>query len=140
MVAGEDLTASLRAQGLEAELVFDTVGAGIPELVALAGDGDRVVTIADYGAAAHGARFTGGALNGEPDGNHGLRLAADLAAQGRFRIPLRAVYPASEAAAAHATAEAPPAVGQGLDHRTLQAVTPAHGALGRIAVHSECDS
>ncbi|HEU0101170.1 MAG TPA: NADP-dependent oxidoreductase [Mycobacteriales bacterium] len=70
---------------------MDAAGAGaLPDLVALTGSADRVVTIADPAAAALGVRFSGGA---GPRGTAGLTAAAALAAQGRLIVPIAATYP-----------------------------------------------
>lgn len=112
LVVDGDLGEALRDATITADLAFATVGGALPGLIALTGSADRVVTIADYAAADVGARFTGGTLMGEPDGAHGLSTASELAAQGRFRIPLRAVHVAADAAAAHADAERRPRWGK----------------------------
>src|SRR5450759_2632764 len=55
----------LAPQGVDA--AFDAAGRGaLPELIAITGDADRVVTIADPEAGKYGVRFTGGA---GPDGD-----------------------------------------------------------------------
>ncbi|HEY3711564.1 MAG TPA: NADP-dependent oxidoreductase [Amycolatopsis sp.] len=92
---------------------LDVAGAGsLAELIDLTGAADRVVTLADFGAAGHGVRLSTGRLGGRPDGVHGLATAAALADQGRFRVPVRETYPAARAAEAHETAAKPPRRGK----------------------------
>lgn len=59
--AGPDLVERLRNSGIDrVDAVLDTSGAGVLEVaVTLAGGPERVVTIADMGAAALGVRFSG---------------------------------------------------------------------------------
>jgi NADPH:quinone reductase-like Zn-dependent oxidoreductase len=109
---GEGLAQRVRAlapDGVDA--VFDCAGGALPDLVAIAGDPARVVTIADVGAAAHGVHMSHGAPAGrtgdavgaaaDPLALHGLGIAVALADQGRLRVPVAAVFPLAEAAAAH---------------------------------------
>lgn len=60
--AGPDLVERLRTSGVDrVDAVLDTSGAGVLEVaVTLAGGPERVVTIADMGAASLGVRFSGG--------------------------------------------------------------------------------
>ena len=60
--AGPDLVERLRVSGIDGvDAVLDTSGAGVLEVaVTLAGGPERVVTIADMGAASLGVRFSGG--------------------------------------------------------------------------------
>ncbi|NKZ05241.1 zinc-binding dehydrogenase [Actinomadura latina] len=98
------------------DAVFDCAGGALPDLIAIAGDPARVVTIADFGAAAHGAHMSHGVPAGEAAGAlgasadaqavHGLQIAVALAAQGRLRVPVAAAFPLAEAAAAHEMSEA----------------------------------
>jgi len=100
-----DRIAQLGPVGVDRAL--DVAGGGsLPELVALAGRAAAVVTLADFGAAEHGVRLTMGAMAGEPDGRHGLAAAARLFEQGRFTMPVEAVFPFAKAADAHAAVEA----------------------------------
>ncbi|QXJ25628.1 NADP-dependent oxidoreductase [Actinomadura graeca] len=105
---------ALAPAGVDA--VFDCAGGALPDLVAIAGDPARVVTIApDFTAAAHGVHLSHGAPAGEtgealvtdadPLAAHGLAIAADLAGRGRLRIPVAAVFPLAEAASAHELSE-----------------------------------
>ncbi|WP_461034051.1 zinc-binding dehydrogenase, partial [Streptomyces mayteni] len=105
--------AALAPAGVDA--VLDCAGGALPELIGIAGDTARVVTVADLGAAAHGVHLSHGAPVKEMDGEavgeadplavHGLRAAVALAAEGRLRVPVAAVFPLAEAAAAHELSE-----------------------------------
>ncbi|MFI5935142.1 NADP-dependent oxidoreductase [Actinoplanes sp. NPDC051494] len=89
------------------DAVLDCVGSGsLGDLVAIAGDPGKVVTIADFGAGAHGVHLSrSGGPGADPQAIHGLKIAADLAGQGRFRVPVAAVFPLADAAAAHELSE-----------------------------------
>ncbi|WP_041840738.1 NADP-dependent oxidoreductase [Actinoplanes friuliensis] len=104
VVAGPDLVG--RAVELGVSAVLDVAGAG--RLAALTTITDAVLTIADFSAAEHGVRMSVGALGGEPDGQHGLQIAAALVeqgqGQGRFRVPVQEVFALEDMAAAHAAA------------------------------------
>lgn len=93
--------------------VVDCAGGALPDLIALAGSPERVVTIADFSAATHGvhmsfsapsadAEATGGA---DPLALHGLTIAVALADEGRLRVPVAAAFPLENAAAAHELSE-----------------------------------
>ncbi|MDN3353426.1 NADP-dependent oxidoreductase [Actinomadura sp. DC4] len=90
------------------DAVLDCAGSGsLPDLVAIAGGPERVVTIADARAEAYGVEFSriaGPRANAEP-ALYGLAVAADLAREGRFAIPLAGAYPLAEAAEAHRLSE-----------------------------------
>ncbi|MEV6350440.1 NADP-dependent oxidoreductase [Actinoplanes sp. NPDC051851] len=91
---------------IRVDRALDVAGKGsLPNLIALTGDPAAVVTLADFTAAEHGVRLSRGRLAGEPDGAHGLPAAAALVEQGRLRVPIEAVFPFPEAAAAHTAAE-----------------------------------
>ncbi|MFI7614720.1 NADP-dependent oxidoreductase [Nonomuraea terrae] len=104
---------ALAPEGVDA--VFDCAGGALPDLIAIAGDPSRVVTIADFAAAAHGVHMSQTALADEsgaaigatadPPALHGLGIAVALAEQGRLRIPVAAAFPLTEAAAAHELSE-----------------------------------
>ncbi|MGW3613968.1 NADP-dependent oxidoreductase [Micromonospora sp. NPDC005163] len=84
---------------------LDIAGAGsLPELIEITGTPEKVVTLADFGAARHNVRISTGQLGGQPDGRHGLAEAAALFAEGRFRMPIEAVFTLDQAAAAHTAA------------------------------------
>jgi NADPH:quinone reductase-like Zn-dependent oxidoreductase len=102
-----------RVQGLAVDLALDVAGAGsLPELVTITGSAAAVLTIADFGGPALGVRVSLGELGGQPGGRHGLALAATLADEGRFRVPVREVFPMHDAARAHATGEHGPRQGK----------------------------
>ncbi|MEV4149955.1 NADP-dependent oxidoreductase [Amycolatopsis sp. NPDC049691] len=93
------------------DAALDVAGQGsLPELVELTGEPSSVVTLADFSGPSHGVRVSTGALGGEPDGRHGLAAAARLFEEGRFRVPVEAVF--TDAAAAHAAAERGPRRGK----------------------------
>lgn len=94
--------------------VFDCAGGALPDLIAIAGDPARVVTIADFTAAAHGVHMSHGAPSddtattlgtADPLALHALDIATKLAEQGRLRIPVAATFPLPEAPSAHELSE-----------------------------------
>ncbi|MDP9793806.1 NADPH:quinone reductase-like Zn-dependent oxidoreductase [Catenuloplanes nepalensis] len=97
------------------DAVVDCAGGALPDLIAIAGDPARVVTIADFTAAAHGVHMSHGApadetgqalgAGADPLAVHGLGIAVELAAAGRLSIPVAATFPLTEAAAAHELSE-----------------------------------
>lgn len=92
---------------------LDVAGRGsLAELIELTGSADRVVTIADFGAAALGIRISMGELAGQESGKHGLADAARWFAEGRFRIPVQAAFPFDRAAEGHALASQGPRQGK----------------------------
>jgi NADPH:quinone reductase-like Zn-dependent oxidoreductase len=76
----------------------------LEQLIAITGSPDSVVTIADYAGTALGVRVSIGEMGGQPNGRHGLAIAAALVEDGRFRIPVQRAFPLADAAAAHALA------------------------------------
>jgi len=95
-----------RIGGLGVDRALDVAGAGsLAELIELTGAASAVLTLADLGAAAFGVRLSMGRLAGEPDGAHGLGIAAELFSQGRFTVPIEVVFPFAEAADAHQAVE-----------------------------------
>ncbi|GAA4966608.1 NADPH:quinone reductase-like Zn-dependent oxidoreductase [Nonomuraea thailandensis] len=116
---------ALAPAGVDA--VFDCAGGSLPDLVAIAGDPARVVTITpDPTAAALGVHLSHGAPAADqtaakaakaakveevaigaadPLAVHGLGIAAELAARGRLRVPVAAAFPLTEAASAHELSE-----------------------------------
>jgi NADPH:quinone reductase-like Zn-dependent oxidoreductase len=111
---GEGLAGRIRALGVErADLALDAAGAGsLAELVSITGAAASVVTIADFTGPKLGVRLSVGELGGQPDGRHGLAIAAELSGEGRFRVPVREVFPLSQAAAAHAASTRGPRQGK----------------------------
>lgn len=100
-----DRVRALAPAGVDA--VFDCAGGALPDLLAIAGDAKRVVTIADFDAANYGVHLstTAGGADADPPALHGLRTAAALGEGDRLRIPLAAAFPLAEAAAAHELSE-----------------------------------
>jgi NADPH:quinone reductase-like Zn-dependent oxidoreductase len=85
------------------DAALDLAGSGvIRELVELAGDPRKVISIADLGAPEFGVRFSGVAGSVQ----EALALAADLISQGKLHIPVEKSYPLAEAAAAHIDSQA----------------------------------
>jgi NADPH:quinone reductase-like Zn-dependent oxidoreductase len=83
------------------DVALDIAGAGsLPDLVAITGTPERVVTIADLSAGEHGVRlsYTG---SGDPDGRSGLAVAAELARTGQLHVPVRATFALARAGEAH---------------------------------------
>ncbi|WP_238010982.1 alcohol dehydrogenase catalytic domain-containing protein [Dactylosporangium sp. AC04546] len=117
-------------------VALDVAGKGsLPELIALTGAAERVLTLADFGGPALGVMISTGELGGEPDGRHGLAAAAALAVQGRFRVPVQAEYPLERAAEAHAAAERGPRRGKvAILLAARQRSLPNHGTTGYSSV------
>lgn len=85
------------------DAALDLAGSGvIAELVELTGDPQRVVSIADFDAPRHGARFSGAAGSI----HDALEATVDLLARGALRIPVDRAYPLADAALAHADSRA----------------------------------
>lgn len=98
--------AALAPGGVDA--VLDCAGKGsLGELVRIAGGPDRVVTIADLRGHEHGVLLshTGGPNDPATPRYDGLAIAAGLANEGRFTVPVHAAFPLEEAAAAHELSE-----------------------------------
>jgi NADPH:quinone reductase-like Zn-dependent oxidoreductase len=81
--------------------VFDTAGTQLDDLIAVAGTPDHVVTIANYAAAEHGVRFSGGG----GDAPAALARVAELAASGRLRVRVAGSYDLAAAPSAHELSE-----------------------------------
>jgi NADPH:quinone reductase-like Zn-dependent oxidoreductase len=87
------------------DAVFDAAGAGLlRDAIDLAGDVDRVITIADDNFADHGVRFTG--ANPADRAPEALPELAALLADGKLIVPIWRSYPLAQAAQAHADLEA----------------------------------
>jgi uncharacterized protein (TIGR03086 family) len=88
---GDRLVERVRAaapQGIDA--VLDASGRGVlPESIELTGSPDKVLTIADVAAAAHGVRFSRGS---DPIGE-ALAAVLPLVEQGRLDMPIDSVFP-----------------------------------------------
>jgi NADPH:quinone reductase-like Zn-dependent oxidoreductase len=94
---------SLSPDGVDRAL--DAAGGGaLPDLVALTGDPQRVVTIADYqGAQETGVAFSGGMGTGRA--LHALRDIGELIEAGRFSLPVAQTFSLDEIAEAHRVSE-----------------------------------
>lgn len=98
---GDGLTERVRAitpGGVD--LALDVAGSGIlPELMALAGGADHVITIADFlGAKAHGVRFSSG------DGGRALHVIHEIGGlieSGGFSLRVDRSFPLQDVAEAH---------------------------------------
>ena len=87
------------------DAVFDAAGAGLlGDAIDLAGDVDRVITIADDSFADYGVRFTG--ANPADRAPEALPELAALMADGKLIVPIWRSYPLAQAARAHADLEA----------------------------------
>jgi NADPH:quinone reductase-like Zn-dependent oxidoreductase len=111
---GEGLPDRVRALGFgQIDAALDVAGRGsLGDLIELTGSADRVVTIADFGAAAHGVRISMGELAGQASGKLGLADAAVLFEAGRFHVPVQETFPFARAAEAHALASEGPRRGK----------------------------
>lgn len=84
--------------------VLDTAGKGsMQDLIAIAGDPGRVVTIADFSAGRYGVRVTG--AGSDPQRFDALPKAARLFEDGRLSIAIDSRFPLDEAAKAHERSE-----------------------------------
>ncbi|MGO9881654.1 MAG: NADP-dependent oxidoreductase [Solirubrobacteraceae bacterium] len=94
----------LAPDGVDA--AFDVAGGGsLPDLVALAGGPEHVITIADYpGSQATGVPMTGGP--GTQRAVHALRDVGELIESGRFSLSVQQTFGLDEIAEAHRVSEA----------------------------------
>lgn len=103
LLYGEGLVDRVRAaapQGVDA--VFDVVGkTPIEQLTSLVSDPQQVVSIANFGAAAAGARVTPG---GEGDPQAALEELVSLTGQGKLSVEVR-TFPLADIAEAHAISQ-----------------------------------
>jgi NADPH:quinone reductase-like Zn-dependent oxidoreductase len=101
---GDGMVERIRALAPDGiDLAFDTAGkGGIPDLITLTGDPARVATIADFGAAALGAKVTGGAEGRAPGA---LDEAAQLVEAGRLHVPVQQTFTFAQASEAHRLSE-----------------------------------
>jgi NADPH:quinone reductase-like Zn-dependent oxidoreductase len=99
----EQRVRELAPDGVDAAL--DAAGGGsLPDLVALTGSPDRVVTIADYqGAQDTGVEFSGGMGTGRAV--HALGDIGELIEAGEFSLPIAQTFPLDEIAKAHEASE-----------------------------------
>jgi NADPH:quinone reductase-like Zn-dependent oxidoreductase len=86
------------------DTALDVAGSGVlPELIALAGGAERVLTIADFaGAREYGVRFSSGDAGRAV---HALDEIGDLIETGRFAPPVVRTFPLADIAEAHRLAE-----------------------------------
>jgi NADPH:quinone reductase-like Zn-dependent oxidoreductase len=81
---------------------LDTAGKGaLPDLIAITGTPDHVMTIADFSAKEHGVRVSTGAERAV----RALGQAAELYEAGRFTLPIAETFPFERAADAHRLSE-----------------------------------
>ena len=98
--------------------MVDCAGGALPDLIAIAGDPARVVTIADFAAAAHGVHMSHGAPADEtgaavgapadPVAVHGLGIAVTLAGRGPAAGAGRGGVPAGRGRCRARTERKPP--------------------------------
>jgi NADPH:quinone reductase-like Zn-dependent oxidoreductase len=87
-----------------ADLALDVAGHGVlPDLIAITGSPDRVVTLIDPDAAAYHVPFEAGR---EGRAYYALAVAADLYTQGRFTMPVAGTFALQDLAEAHRISEA----------------------------------
>lgn len=80
------------------DAALDLAGSGVlPDLVELTGDPQKVISIAEFGAADFGVRFSG--VAGNPF--DALAEAASLISRGKLHIPIAKSYSLADAASAH---------------------------------------
>ncbi|MER7170752.1 NADP-dependent oxidoreductase [Streptomyces mesophilus] len=103
---GQGMSERVRALAPEGvDRALDIAGSGVlPELIALAGGADHVLTVADFaGAQEYGVRFSRG------DSGRALYVLdeiGDLVGTGRFALPPVRTFPLAEIAEAHRAGEA----------------------------------
>ena len=86
------------------DYVLDTAGKGsMPDLIAIAGDPAKVITIADFSAARYGVRVTGAGM--DPQRYEALSKAARLFEHGELAIAIDSQFPLAETAKAHERSE-----------------------------------
>lgn len=104
---GPGLVDRVRALVPRVDRALDTSGRGaLPDLVALTGSADSVVTIADPAAQEHGVRFSSQGPTGEYRAAGALPEAVELIDAGRFHLPVARTYPLAAAADALRASEA----------------------------------
>ncbi|GAA0217028.1 NADP-dependent oxidoreductase [Actinomadura nitritigenes] len=102
---GEGLAERVRALAPGGvDLALDVAGSGVlPELIALAGGAEHVVTVADFaGAREHGVRFSRG------DAGRAVHVLGEIGAlieAGRFSLPVARTFPLAGIAEAHRAGE-----------------------------------
>jgi len=89
---------------LGVDVALDVAGRGsLPDLIELAGDAGRVITIADPDAQQHGVRFTAGTPDEEVPG--ALAEATELLASGHLKLDVAQTFSLEEAAKAQQESE-----------------------------------
>lgn len=100
VVYGDGLVERVRAIRPGVDAAFDVAGKGsLPDLIALAGGTDRVVTIADDAAAEHGVAFSTGSGLGH-DADHIAETVTGLA-DGTIQVRIAHAFPLEQADQAH---------------------------------------
>jgi NADPH:quinone reductase-like Zn-dependent oxidoreductase len=93
----KDRVRDLSPGGINAAL--DVAGSGIiPELIEIVGDPQCVVSVADFNAPQHGARFSAGP---QKDPRRVLAEVARLCSEGLFRLRVERTFPLEQTAEAH---------------------------------------
>ena len=102
---GQGLVNRVRAvPGDKIDAVLDVVGKSpIEDLISLAPEPSQVVTIANYGAAASGARLTGGGADSQP--MKALAETAELLEQNKLVVKVQ-TFPLERAVEAHRASQA----------------------------------
>lgn len=86
------------------DAAVDAAGQGsVPDLIAITGDPQQVVSVGDFSAAELGARFADGSAG---RAYYALADAAAAHAEGRFVITIQRVFPLSEGSEAHRLSQA----------------------------------
>jgi NADPH:quinone reductase-like Zn-dependent oxidoreductase len=99
VVYGPGVVDRVRATGKKVDAVLDTAGkTPVEDLIAIAPEPSQLVSIANFGAAAAGARVTGGGADSQPMA--ALAEAAKLLEDGKLVIKVQ-TFPFSRAAEAH---------------------------------------
>ncbi len=114
VVYGEGLVDRVRAvapQGIDA--VFDTAGkGGLQESIELRGTTDRIVTIADFGAADLGIAASPGGSSTPEEVADGLTNELEAAAAGTLQVRVAETFPLADAAKAQELSESGHAPGK----------------------------
>ncbi|MEK8170548.1 hypothetical protein NKH77_15925 [Streptomyces sp. M19] len=133
---GPGLPERVRALGISrVDRALDVAGAGsLDELISLTNGPQSVVTLADFTGPSREVRLSLGQYGGQPDGRHGLAVAADLAEKGLFHVPVQAVFPASQAAEdTRRRGQAPPREDRHRSHGThAWPLTPVSGVASHV--------
>ncbi|GAB3476915.1 NADP-dependent oxidoreductase [Amycolatopsis cihanbeyliensis] len=102
---GEGLLERVRAAVDSVDLVLDAAGRDVLGLsVELTGDPDKVITIADADADAHGVRFSGGGPDAAPL-DEVFAEVLPMLESGALRLPIQQTFPLERIADAHRRSE-----------------------------------